>query len=628
MLIGGIMGTDKIHNLVNRKTHFCVLISMLFCSQSQAVEFQIGKVDAIFNSEISIGKSWRTENADSSLLKDVYGNYGNNDDGNNNYDKGDSFSEIIKGVHDLELTYDNIGLFVRGKYWYDRQMDKGDVRYGNLAQLDGNGIPGAPLIYNHPNTPLSDDNFDTLSKASGITLLDAYIYGEFEVGQTPVDLRLGKQVINWGEGNFIRSPLNSISPIDSSALRRPGATVKEALLPINMAYAGFGMTENLSSEFFYQLGYQETVVDGCGSFFSGTDYVTAGCNSISINNGSTSIARDEDGVRKRTDSGQFGVAFRYYSEALADTEFGLYFMKINDRLPIVSFIKHDAGSSEMGSVFVQALNIWQQVGPGSGFATFPELVTAMVSKERVTTSSYVTDYNNQILVRGLTFATNVGGLSLSGEYSLLKDKPIQINGPLLVSALLTENSASVELNDRVKAARSGDFLKGSDKFDVSQFQLSAINTFDQVFGASQITVLGEVGYTYIHDFDESPSAIKYGRSGIFGLYDYNQNNPGAIDDGFVTEASWGYRALISAQYNDVVAGINFKPALLWSHDVEGYAPQPGGNFIEGNKKLTANLTASYREMYSAVIAYTQYSGDDFSVIKDHDFMTVNFSVIF
>lgn len=622
------MGKGNIHKLFKPKAYLSAIITILLCGQTQAIEFQLGEIEAVFNSDISIGKSWRMESADPALLKDVYENFGNNDDANNNYKKGDSFSEIIKGVHDLELRYENVGLFIRGKYWYDRQLDKGNVHYGNLAQLDSNGIPGAPLVYNHAKKPLNDDNFDSLSKAGGLTLLDAYIYGEFEVGEIPMDLRLGKQVINWGEGNFIRSPLNSISPIDTSALRRPGATVKEALLPINMAYASLGLSENLSSEVFYQFGYQETVVDGCGTYFSATDYVTPGCDSISLSNGATSIARNDDGVRTSKDSGQLGLAFRYYSEALADTEFGVYFIKINERLPIISFTKHTVDDAQMGSLYQQAMQIWQKAGVNSGYASFPELYKALVSKNRIGTSSYVTDYKSQVQVTGFTFSTNLGGLSVSGEYSLLKDKAIQINGPMVVSALLTENSASAELNEAVKATDNGAYFSGSDEFDVSQLQITAINTFDQVLGASQVSIVGEIGYTYIHDFNDNPTATKYGRSGIFGLYDINHNNPGAIDDGFVTASSWGYRALISAQYNDVIAGVNFKPTISWSHDVDGIAPQPGGNFIEGNKKLTFNLTTSYREIYSANIAFTQYSGDEFSVIKDHDFMSINFGVTF
>ena len=41
---------------------------------------------------------------------------------------------------------------------------------------------------------------------------------------------------------------------------------------------------------------------------------------------------DDDG----SDSGQFGLAMRFFSEQLQGTEFGLYYLKYNSRLPIIS----------------------------------------------------------------------------------------------------------------------------------------------------------------------------------------------------------------------------------------------------------------------------------------------------
>jgi hypothetical protein len=626
------MTTIKTHKINKIKTlsPIAICVALGLSNHASAVEFKIGDANAVLNSQISIGSSWRVENPDSALLKDVYGNYGNNDDANNNFKKGDTFSEIVKGVHDLEVSYDNIGFFVRGKYWYDRQLDKGDVYYGHVANLGANGIPGAPLDYNQPNQPLNDANFDPLAKASGIALLDAFVYGEFELGEMPLDVRLGKQVINWGEANFIRGPLNSINPVDTSALRRPGATVKEALLPVNMAFASLGLTDNLSTEVFYQIGYEESALDACGTYFSFTDYVTPGCNSISLSNGATSIARNEDGIKYGDDGNQAGIAFRYYAEELAGTEFGAYFMNIQERLPIVSFTKHTIGQAQMQQLQQQGMQIWQQFGPMSGYDSPQELITALVTQARISTSSYITDYSNENQVMGLTFATNLAGFSISGEYTRVNDQAIQINGPVIVSAILSENTTSEALNERVRNTELGGYVSGSDSFDVSQFQVTAINTYFRVLGASQIAVIGEVGYSHIHGFHEGPDATKYGRSGIFGTFNQAPAsvNPGSIDDGFITQASWGYRALISASYTDVFAGVNINPSIAWAHDVSGTSAQPSGNFIEGNKKLTLNLAASYRDTYTASVAYTQFSGDDFSIIRDRDFMSVNFSVSF
>ena len=38
------------------------------------------------------------------------------------------------------------------------------------------------------------------------------------------------------------------------------------------------LTENLSAEGFYQLDWEKTVTDNCGTFFSQADVITGGCN--------------------------------------------------------------------------------------------------------------------------------------------------------------------------------------------------------------------------------------------------------------------------------------------------------------------------------------------------------------
>jgi hypothetical protein len=67
-------------------------------------------------------------------------------------------------------------------------------------------------------------------------------------------VRLGKQVVSWGESTFIGGGINSINPIDVSAFRRPGAEIKEGLIPVNMFYVSQSLTDNLSAEGFYQIG--------------------------------------------------------------------------------------------------------------------------------------------------------------------------------------------------------------------------------------------------------------------------------------------------------------------------------------------------------------------------------------
>ena len=653
------MLTTKMRKIFGRKKYLAMAIPLLMAAQAQGVEFNLGQIEGSFDSQISIGSSWRVESQSDALLKNADGsdNISNSDDGNRNYKSGDAFSEIFKGSHDLQFSYQNFGGFVRGKYWYDSALANNKVNYGHTPTANrGAGPTGTDLDYANAGGTLDDSNFNDLSKASGATLLDAFVYGEFEVLDMPVDVRLGKQVVSWGEGTFIRGGVNAINPIDVNAFVRPGAEIKEGLLPVNMAYTNIGLTENLSAEAFYQLGFQETVIPGCGTYFATNDYAPEGCTAVSALGGQFSVGRSANGNRKASDDGQFGLAFRYLSEELGDTEFGIYAMNIHSRAPLASGTKNtvdevqivtdiitsvvtpiavqgqtDIATAIANGDYLENSQAHQDAGAAlqatmdaASAAAMPTAQGAAVA-QIVASSNYFLTYPEDIIVTGLSFATNIGSMALSGEISHKMDAPIQINGPMVIGTLVTGSSTSTELNADYLNTADGAVSDGFRLFDISQVQVTAIKFFDQVAGASRMTLIGEAGYTYIHDFNDSPTAIKYGRSDIFGSFDPTDPNG---NEGFVTEGSWGYRGRLVADYSDVFMGINLKPTIAWSHDVKGYAPQPGGNFGEGQKTLGLSVLATYLETYSANLSYTRYSGGDYSVISDHDFASISMAVQF
>ena len=124
-----------------------LLTSMV--NNAQAARFELGDVEISFDSTFSVGSSWRTENRNwndnvgksnnanngfdfsnysifspSPSKEDIWaqgeGGYSTNgDNGNLNYNAGESFSKIFKGVHELDVHYQNVGVFVRGMYFYD-----------------------------------------------------------------------------------------------------------------------------------------------------------------------------------------------------------------------------------------------------------------------------------------------------------------------------------------------------------------------------------------------------------------------------------------------------------------------------------------------------------------------------
>jgi hypothetical protein len=115
-------------------------------------------------------------------------------------------------------------------------------------------------------TDLSDEAKDAVGR--DVELLDAYVWGEHNFGSVPVQVRVGDQVVSWGESTFIGGGINYINPIDVSKIRVAGAQLKEALVPEGMVWASAGVTPDISIEGMYLYDWEETKLDSPGTYFS------------------------------------------------------------------------------------------------------------------------------------------------------------------------------------------------------------------------------------------------------------------------------------------------------------------------------------------------------------------------
>lgn len=610
------------------KLPLAVSLASTLAAPAFAVTFNVGEIEGSFDSTMSVGASWSMRGADEDLIGKNNGGQGlsqTSDDAHLNFKKGETFSKIFKGIHDLELKYGDSGVFVRGKYWYDFEL-KDESRL--FKDID-------------------DSNRKQAAQASGAEFLDAFVYHNYAIAEQPGSVRLGKQVVSWGESTFIQNSINAINPIDVAAFRRPGAEVKEGLIPVNMFYVSQSLTDNLSAEAFYQLEWDQTVVDNCGTFFAQADIAADGCtNNLAVLSatpaqlaginagigglppvlGVSRISGTSEGVivprsgdRDARDDGQFGAALRYFSEEL-DTEFGAYAMTYHSRAPIFSATAAGAG------VYTAA--------PGFGAAA--PLVVAGNSR-------YFMEYPEDIRLYGLSFSTTLPtGTAWSGELSYRPNAPVQINTTDVLYGgvkLLGGAYANASLLNGAK----GQDLHGYNRKEITQFQTTFTHFFDQVMGASRLTLVGEVGVSHIGGLENS-SEVRYGRDPVFGpgplpptallggntcaaLNGAGENRTKYCeDDGFATSTSWGYRARAIWEYNDVFAGVNLKPNLAWSHDVDGYGAN--GLFNEGAKAISVGIDADYLNTYTASLAYTDFFGGDYNTLIDRDFLALSLGVSF
>jgi hypothetical protein len=606
-----------------------VIAGAFSASQSHSAEYYFGSdqgTELQVNSEISIGASWRTEAADDKLIgpQNFMANTGSatspaaalgsiaTDDGNQNFDKGDTFSKIIKGTNSLSLTKDNYGAFARVKYWFDQQLENGNVEHGNN-----------PNNY-QANTPLSDEGFSDFAKFKGIALMDAYVYGSFDIDDTPVDVRVGRQVLSWGESTFIQGGMNATNPLDASAFRRPGATLKEGLLPVGMVMTSLGLTENLSVEAFYQYEWEKTQIDGCGTYFSTNDFGADGCDRVTIKAADATavaaglFAQRQDDIEAK-DGGQYGLSARYFSEALNNTEFGVYFMNIHSRLPMISAIRTSMPGTVAGT---SSVDTSPTAGP---FVNSGHLTAGALS---VNNPAYLIEFPEDLQYYGLSFATNVGGVALSGEVTYKPDTPVQINGSDVLFGTLTESSAGFRFAQRMIDAEAGAKVEGFDRFDVTQVQMTGIQFIENTLGAQRISLIGEVGAVLTDGIEDADQA--YGRNPIFGPVANASGgfNGQPAEDGIVTDLAYGYRLKAIFDYSDVFAGVSLKPSATFYHDVKGYSPAPGAQFNEGSKTIALAVDAIYQQQYTASMSYKAFTGGDYNALSDHDFVSLSLGMTY
>ena len=122
-----------------------------------------------------------------------------------------------------------------------------------------------------------------------------------------------------------------------------------------------------------------------------------------------------------SDSGQYGVALRYFAHEFNNTEFGFYYMNYHSRVPMFTGVRGTPTSILTGSP-LQA--------PICG-------VAALAALCHTGTASYFVEYPENIKLYGVSFNTaGPWGVALQGEYSYRPNQPIQLATAELILAAL------------------------------------------------------------------------------------------------------------------------------------------------------------------------------------------------
>lgn len=543
----------------------------------------------------------------------------NFDDGERNFKKHSLINNRLSGYGEMQITHANYGAVFSGDYFFDQ-------------------------VYHHPNDNDSPDTVNHTGPVSDFTsgaryydgqrprLLEAYGYGDWSLwdGEASLDLRVGKQLVAWGEALFFTGIALAQSPTDATKAFIPGAEVKDILLPVNQVSMQLGLPGGTSLMGYYHLDFKADEIFPVGDFYSVQDAVgygaqfaygsvnpaygngCAGLFSSAVNNltgGQAALLNKQlapFGLSTQTldsacnlngaPSGLLGAdpyILSYHGDDLKPTRWGQWGMGI--KVPVT-------GKTTLGLFLLRYSDTTPAVQLNPGCAAFSSVVplTTCSFNESVPTS-YQQKYYDGIHLLGGTFSTSWGPFNISGELNYREGLDIP-----------------------VKTIIDGEIEPVYTRGKLAQADLSSIFTTNPEFLVDEIPIVAEVAYIHVlgvdplqeqtvANSDSSPSNPQ-----PFPVLPNPVQPTGNGQDLFFSKNAWGYEALALPKNHNVFPGWDLSYPLSFSAIAKGnpsMAGAFGALFGEGDQRFSVGLGGTYLDNLELGIAYNFFFGDSGKTIR-------------
>jgi len=605
------------------------LLVLAGATSAHAIQWQTGdKHTTALDVTLTYGAQWRLSDPDDDLLADQ-----NLDDANRNFNKGLA-SNGIRAIADFEWRYkaDNgssFGLFARGNAWYDDKIYNAENDNDAPVTVNSWKLWGGTMDeYNEFHPDVEDRS------GKDAELLDAFLFAEIAPSSDhPATLRVGRQVINWGESAFIQNGLSAvINPADVSKAVLPGTEVKEILRPLGAVSGSVALNENISLSGYVQYEWEETISPPYGTFLSpvpdplsgdgGEKFllpVGAVAAQMPIPQDPTQMSLpfipvDRTGNLDASDSGQWGVSLSWFVPELADTEFGFYAGNYHRKRLTVEFTNYK-GEQDID----WTADCIGNAGPAAG-----SCIPLSFFAGAFDTGSYNFDFMEDIEYYGFSWNSLIGltETAFSGEVIYHSDVPTQTASLLNGLVPVVVSGAPIPGNPNIGQPYSANIFTRQDMI-VTQV------TFNQNFTpswADSANLIVEIGHVYIRSLDDL------------------EKEPVAIHDGLwlgntkADSSSWGYRAKFGATWYDglgkmvsALSGTDLIWTVDFNQDVEGVSPVIGTGFTEGAMAFSTALEGIWQNTWSVKLGYTNFFGDGYNtlgeelddhVLGDRDFVSL------
>ncbi|MDD2058498.1 DUF1302 domain-containing protein [Pseudomonas sp. GD03860] len=253
----------------------------------------------------------------------------NFDDGDRNFERG-VVTNRLDLLSEADIVFNQrYGARVSAAAWYDQAYENLDNDNVATSNHESDGQPALGLsryakrYYHGPSGEI----------------LDAFVFGQMEVGSVQLNGKLGQHSLAWGEalltGGAVHGVSYSQNPLDlGKAQASPGIEAKELYRPQPQVSTQVQLTPELSLAAQYFFDWERMQMPEAGTYFGAQDIVNEGAETLVARPGvpGVRLQRGSDIIKEK--HGDYGLAARWRPQWL-DGTLGFYYRNFTDKLPQV-----------------------------------------------------------------------------------------------------------------------------------------------------------------------------------------------------------------------------------------------------------------------------------------------------
>jgi hypothetical protein len=336
---------DRRRALPPLKVLTLVLINIGALQQAQAMDLDTGENwDTSLNTTLQYTMGWRTQGRNSGIA-----NNPSYDEGDYKFDRGDMVTNRVNALVELQGIYkQNTGYRLSGSAWkdfaYDDHVETNPALEG-ISSYRNNRYSGTTKKFH----------------MRGAELLDAFVFHNTDVGDTPVYLKAGRFTQYWGNAFFFgfSNIAYSQHPIDyQKSFSSPGTEVKELFLPRAQLMATADLTPELSVTGQYFLEFRPNRFPEGGTYLGPTDFLYSGPNRASQLDAAFGGPVSAGHENKPDDvNDNFGIKLSWSPE-WAHGDLGFYYRQFDDVQPSAFIDLHSSGGGRLHQEFAEKTKLY------------------------------------------------------------------------------------------------------------------------------------------------------------------------------------------------------------------------------------------------------------------------------